>query len=262
MTNKQKEYWQTRINDIFDENHKQKLIAEIYRISYKTVEKDILKLYDELISSGELTTTQLYQYERFTTLQNSINKQSVEIKTTLNKEVTDTLTKAYKGTFGTVNGMLGINQTWGIQNNIMLKSVLNTSWKGSHFSKRIWGNTDILAQRIEANVIDCLTRGTSKDIYVSTIKNTYDVGFNKADRLVRTELSNCINKAQIDTFKQSKFIDKVEWSVEFDGRECNLCSPMDGNKYSIEEFGNGIEYIKHPNCRCCLIPVVDNITKI
>jgi len=44
--------------------------------------------------------------------------------------------------------------------------------------------------RLEKGLIDCVSRGTSKDELVKTLMADFDIGFRSADRIARTELSH------------------------------------------------------------------------
>lgn len=254
MTDKEKEYWNSRINNIYDKNYEAKKIELLYKKAYYEVEEEIKKLYEELKDKGELTTTKLYQYDRFMSLRRQIKSQCKDIRSSLTSEVRKKLSQSYKETFQTVNKMLGQDNTWGIQNQKMAQKVINTKWEGSNFSKRIWKNTDSLAKDIESNIVSCVINGTNKDTIVKIIKNRYNVGFNKADRLVRTELMHTINSAQIDTYKEDG-VEYVEWYAAEDERMCSICGEMHEKKFKTTEAPS----IAHANCRCILLPVVDKI---
>lgn len=254
----QAEYWQRRIDRLFDKYHAAAQTKQLYRQAYKKVEQDILRLYEELRDKGRLTTTQLYQYQRFLALRREIQKQCGAIDTALQANVTAALTNAYKETFEIVTDLIDSNSVWGIQNERMVQAVLKTDWSGDTYSRRIWKNTRSVAKRMEAAVTDCITRGTSKDVYVKQIKQTFNVGFNAADRIVRTELMHVLGVAQIDTY-YADGIKRVKWLAEIDGRVCAACAGLNGKVFDIEEFVSGSRpVIEHPNCRCTLLPVLDD----
>jgi hypothetical protein len=46
---------------------------------------------------------------------------------------------------------------------------------------------------------------------------------------------------------------KAEWDTAGDGRVCELCRPLDGQVFTIEEIEPMIP--RHPNCRCISLPV-------
>ena len=84
------------------------------------------------------------------------------------------------------------------------------------------------------------------------------MGFNAADRIVRTELMHVLGVAQIDTY-YADGIKRVKWLAEIDGRVCAACAGLNGKIFDIEEFVSGSRpVIEHPNCRCTLLPVLDD----
>lgn len=261
MDSKSKEYWNSRIQDVYDEIYDRKTIRKIYRKAYYDVEADIKSLYDSLKDTGDISTTKLYQFERFISLKKELKNQAKYVKSTLDNEVTKTLTQAYKDTFDTVSHMVGKDRTWGIQNDKMVEAAVHKKWQGANFSERIWKDTDELARDVKAAITDCITRGVSKDVYVKQIMKQYNAGFSKADRLVRTELMHTINTAQIETYKMDG-VTKVEWYTADDERVCSDCGSMHGRIFDIKEVGNDVEVIAHPNCRCTYLPVVDDIESI
>ncbi len=261
MDSKSKEYWNSRIQDVYDEIYDRKTIRKIYRKAYYDVEADIKSLYDSLKDTGDISTTKLYQFERFISLKKELKNQAKYVKSTLDNEVTKTLTQAYKDTFDTVNHMVGKDRTWGVQNDKMVEAAVHKKWQGANFSERIWKDTDELARDVKAAITDCITRGVSKDVYVKQIMKQYNAGFSKADRLVRTELMHTINTAQIETYKMDG-VTKVEWYTADDERVCSDCGSMHGRIFDIKEVGNDVEVIAHPNCRCTYLPVIDDIESI
>ena len=254
MNSSEKEYWASRIDNVFDKNYHSGTLQKLYRENYYQVEANILELYDKLIKKSELTTTELYQYQRFLSLRQQLAEQCGETATALNAQTTAALTKAYKDTFHTVNGLLNGSSVWGIQNQYMLNKVLNKKWCGSNFSSRIWKNTNSVAKDVESAVVSCVTRGVSKDVYVKMIKDRYNVGFFKADRLVRTELMHTINEAQRDTYRADG-VSEVEWRAAEDERMCAVCGSMHGEIFKIDKA----PALAHANCRCTILPVIETI---
>lgn len=255
----QAEYWQKRIDQLFDKYYAAAQAKQLYRKAYQKVEQDILRLYEELMKKGRLTTTQLYQYQRFMALCEELRKQCGVINTTLQENVTEALTDTYKETFQLASVMAGGSAAWSVQNERMVQAFLKTDWSGDTYSGRIWKNTKNAAKRVEEAVVDCITRGTSKDVYVKQIKQELNVSFNAADRIVRTELMRTINQGQVDTYF-SEGINQLKWSAEIDGRVCANCAALNGKVFDIREFvSGGRPVILHPNCRCTVLPVLDDI---
>ena len=247
------EYWISRIKKVYNANYQKKQIGRIYQNAYKQIENKIQNLYDELSAEGKLTTTKLYSYDRFQALLGSIKKECKGIRETLTPKVTNALTKAYKDTFENVEELLGSDSPWGIQNEKNLKSVLETEWAGSNYSRRIWKNTNLIAKRIESDVVTALTQGESGRILAKQIEKDFNVSFRAADRIVRTEIAHAINQSQLDTYR-SHGVKNVKWSAAIESdRTCSLCKEYDGKIFEIDKC----PVILHPNCRCTMLPIIN-----
>lgn len=245
---------------VYDENYNSAQLRKIYKKAYYEVENDIKKLYDVIADGGELTTTQLYQYDRFLTLRNKLKRQAGTIKSTLNDDVTETLSSAYRSVFEVTGEMLGKNDAFSIVSKHDVRAVLKKKWLGENFSSRIWRNADSAAREVEAAVVNCITRGIGKDVYVKQIMNKYETAFHNADRLVRTELMHTLNTAETDAYRAAG-VTRVEWYASEDERMCKVCGKLHGHIFDIEDIGTKIDPIAHANCRCTLLPVVDGLTK-
>jgi SPP1 gp7 family putative phage head morphogenesis protein len=147
---------------------------------------------------------------------------------------------------------LGVTPSWTILNENMAKQIVNADFKGANFSERIWNNKSKLREHIEKGVIDSVISGQSKDKAVREIKRSFGVGFNDADRIVRTETQRVLNDGQRQTYKDRGY-SQVEWLVADDERLCNECMEIDGVIFNIDE----VPAVLHPRCRCTFIPVLD-----
>ncbi len=49
MNSSEKEYWASRIDNVFDKNYHRGTLKKLYRENYYQVEANILELYDKLI---------------------------------------------------------------------------------------------------------------------------------------------------------------------------------------------------------------------
>lgn len=102
----------------------------------------------------------------------------------------------------------------------------------------------------------------------------------RAELIARTETIRASNYAQIESYKQSGVVLKKEWLVTEDDRLCVWCASMQGIQIDLDEtyFDKDEDYTVgtgddaqtttfdyeaidgpplHPNCRCTLVPVVD-----
>lgn len=229
-----------------------------YQQSLKAVSRDTEKLYDEiLVASGNdtLLASDLYKYNRYFSLMKSLNKQ---LKALGGKEITITnqkLLDMYAITSSSVGKSINFS---GEFNQKTAKEVINSIWcaDGKHWSNRIWQNKAQLQVALEKGLIDCVSRGVSKDELVKTLMETFDVSYRKADRIARTELSYVQNKAAINKYIEAG-IDEYEILSAHDERTCPICSKMNGKCFKIAEMAVGENAPPfHANCRCSVLGVI------
>jgi len=96
-----------------------------------------------------------------------------------------------------------------------------------------------------------------------------------AERIARTETIWAWNEGAKQGYKQSGVVEKLQWVSSGDQRSCDFCLDMDGaiigidnsffdkgDSYEVNDRELDFEYEKidhpplHPNCRCCIVPVI------
>ena len=237
----------------------QQELSKQYVYSMEQVKKDIVALYDEIVASsydGTLLASDLYKYNRYFSLVKSLNKQ---LKALGQKEIKITdkkLLDMYQKTSVAVGQSLGFS---GEFNQKQAKEVINAVWcaDGKNWSTRIWQNKAKLQVGLEKGLIDCISRGASKDQLVMQLMNDFNVGYRQADRLARTELSYVQNQATLDKYKQAG-IKKYQVLSANDDRTCDRCKQMNGKIFSIEDAVVG-ETIPpfHSNDRCAILAIIE-----
>ena len=179
-------YWEAReqealYNELLKEGEKQ-LIGQ-YRRSALTVLSLLLDLY----AGGVPTITDIYKYNRYYELLGLLNN---DLKALGAKEIaitTTLLTDMYiknKAIIGDASMLLPTSPK-------EVEMVINKIWcaDGKHWSSRIWTHKDELANKLRNGIIDCISRGVSKDELTKELMRIYGTEFYKADRIARTELS-------------------------------------------------------------------------
>lgn len=229
-----------------------------YQQSLKAVSRDIEKLYDELLASsadGTLLASDLYKYNRYFSLMKSLNKQ---LKALGGDEINITKQKLldmYAITSSAVGKSIGFS---GEFNQKTAREVINSIWcaDGKHWSNRIWQNKAQLQVALEKGLIDCVSRGVSKDELVKTLIEQFNVGYRKADRIARTELSYVQNKAAMNKYVEAG-LDEYEILSAHDERTCPVCSKLNGKRFKLSEAEAGVNYPPlHANCRCAVLGVL------
>jgi len=79
----------------------------------------------------------------------------------------------------------------------------------------------------------------------------------ESERIARTEVLGSSNGAELEAYKQSEVVEKVEWLATMDDRVRPEHAAMSGQVVvKGKPFSNGLLYPSEINCRCALLPVV------
>ena len=137
--------------------------------------------------------------------------------------------------------------------------MINSVWlaDGKTFSQRVWGNIDKLTETLNDKLIECVVSGKKPTELKRMLMERFNVSYSQANTLVRTETANIQTEAAAQRYKDCG-IEKYE----FLGREehdigCK-CKELNGKVFLLSEKKAGVNAPPmHPNCRCCIIPVIE-----
>lgn len=169
--------------------------------------------------------------------------------------VTDVVEDVYTTAVQKTAKLIGLKTDWNLVRQEMIDRAVNTPINGKRFSNRIWDNTNDLANRIYNDVIDCVKNGEQPKRIVKKIKDDYGVSAYQAKRLVNTEVAKVVNAAQLDIYRDSGVVEKVMWTATLETNTCETCAELDGKEFDLDKVPHCPQ---HPNCLCCLVPVVDD----
>ena len=245
-------YWEAReqealYNELLKEGEKQ-LIAQYRRSAYT-----VLSLLLDLYAGGVPTITDIYKYNRYYELLGLLNN---DLKALGAKEVaitTTLLTDMYiknKAIIGDGNMLLPTSPR-------EVEMVINKIWcaDGKHWSSRIWTHKDELANKLRNGIIDCISRGVSKDELTKELMRIYGTEYYKADRIARTELNYVQNQSTLNRYKEMG-VEKYKILSTHDGRTCDKCADLDGKIFPIDKAEIGVNFPPfHSNCRDTILAV-------
>ena len=119
------------------------------------------------------------------------------------------------------------------------------------------GITDEMSKTIMQELTDGAIRGENPNDIARRISAAVDeVGIVRARTMARTETMYAIGQAEEQRYRQHG-IAQVEWLATPDPgrRTCDDCAALDGKKYPLDDHP---KRPLHPNCRCDLLPVVED----
>lgn len=244
-------YWKKRIEAEEEgaseiARHYSAIQKEYYKEALDRIEDELYKLYAQVKDKGveSLTRSQLYQYSRYVSLHNAISTEVYGIaklqENTITKSITDVFLKIREA------------PTDIVRNKQLLQQLLESRWSGQNYSDRVWHNAELLASKLEESITDLLVLGKDSNVIKQEIIKQFNVSYNVADRLIRTETSHAYNQSALQRYLDMN-VDKIELLIEPDA--CEECKEYDGKQFLLKD----VPIIPiHPNCKCCYLPIIDN----
>ena len=141
-----------------------------------------------------------------------------------------------------------------------VEEILKNKWSGTHYSKRVWKNTDVLADKLHKTIAAGLMNGTNSHKMALDIQDLSDYGKFAAERLIRTETTYITNMAEIQGYKECG-VKKYVFVATLDLRTSEMCRKHDKKIYDVEKAvpGENLPPL-HPFCRSVTIAYRDKET--
>ena len=134
-----------------------------------------------------------------------------------------------------------------------IKRLQGLKWTGEAYSDRIWSNTGALASSVKDELLVSLMTGRSIRDTSQAIAERFEVGQNKARRLVRTESAFFHNQMELLSYEDAE-ITKYRFVAVLDRRTSHICQEHDNKVYDTDKAVPGVNYPPlHPWCRSTTI---------
>lgn len=139
-----------------------------------------------------------------------------------------------------------------------IKQVMETSWLGSNYSERIWGNTQSLAKAVQKELAISLLTGRSAHDAANAIDAQFGKGKFNAKRLLRTETAYFHAEMEGKAYEEAE-VEKYRFLATLDLRTSSICREHDGEVYEVSKRMTGVNYPPmHPWCRSDTIALDDD----
>ncbi len=158
----------------------------------------------------------------------------------------------YYGSLYDIHKKVGLSTPPVIVNSAQVSKVIRTVWSGGNYSARIWKNGEKLALELKTAVTEGIHRGLSVQKLSGQLSRRLEVSYNKAERLIRTELNWVQTKASLDAM-ESAGLESYQYMAALDRRTCARCGSLDGEIFPLSEKEQGENAPPlHPRCRCTI----------
>ena len=236
------------------ENQIKKYYFGCYKNLLGQFEATYNSLFLQLEEGKPLTPAHLYNLDRYWELQNEIKSQLEKLNTKQFQKLQEQFQRLYTGVYLSID-LPTSDKSWALLDKEAIDKVINSIWcaDGKSWSQRIWNNTDKLQQALNDRLVYCVVNGANPAELKKYLMEEFGVSFYRAQTIVTTEMAHIQTEAARDRYRKAG-CSEVEVYGEEDDRRCDTCAKLHGRKYPVNAV---MPLPAHPNCRCCLIPVVE-----
>lgn len=256
-------YWQQRMaksqEKLTSKNIREinKQLKKYYGSAMNKVITDFEATYNKILATAEdgkeITPADLYRLDKYWQAQAAMR---MELQKLGDRQI-NAMSKIFEIQFFDIYYSIGIpgSEAFNTIDAAAARQLINTVWcaDGKNWSSRVWKNTELLAETLNEELIHCVATGKKTSHLKKVLQDRFDVGYNNADMLARTEMAHIQTQAAQQRYKDYG-ITQVEVLVDEDERTCPICAKYEGKRYPIH---GQMPVPFHPRCRCCVIPVVE-----
>ena len=123
---------------------------------------------------------------------------------------------------------------------------------GKHWQERVWEHEGELYNKLDRILTDAVVAGIPVEEVIEAVKRAFDISYNEAKRLVDTEYSHIMSKADEDKFIANG-VEFFRYVAIHDEKTCTACKQRDGRVFRVGDKLNTPPI--HPNGRCAMIPI-------
>lgn len=164
----------------------------------------------------------------------------------------------YKATFD-LQQQTGLAYSFSDLPETEIKRLRGLKWTEEAYSDRIWSNTGVLASSVKDELLVSLMTGRSVRDTSQAIAERFEVGQNKARRLIRTESAFFHNQMELLSYEDAEII-KYKFVAILDRRTSHICQEHDNKVYDTDKAVPGVNFPPlHPWCRSTTIAHDDDI---
>lgn len=252
---KNNSYWEKRLaNDLWNTYNNtskyQKELIEIYKKATDEILEELYRIASKYEENGVISRSEFYKAEHLKRMEKGFNNVLKGLGEKIENKGSKIILNAGEDVLKKTEKSLGIDINY---NEDLAKKLMQTEWKGSNFSKRIWRNSKKLERELNTQVKKGILTGKPTAQIAMELNKSMGSGLSNSARLIRTETMHHMNDINLAHMKDSG-ISKVKEIVTLDERTSSTCK-VHNNK--IHDIDKAPILPRHPNCRCVLVPYVD-----
>lgn len=249
------DYWSRRLANEYwnvynDTSKYQKELIKIYNSASDEILEELYKISAKFEKNGVISRFEFYKVEHLKRMEKGFNDVLRELGEKIENKESKIILNAGEDVVKKTGKSLGIEINY---NEDLAKKLMQTDWKGSTFSKRVWRNSKKLENELNTQVKKGILTGKPTSQIAIELDKSMGVGLSNSARLVRTETMHHMNDVNLQHMK-SAGIQQVEEVVTLDERTSSECQPHHGRVWDIDKAPH---LPRHPHCRCVLVAHID-----
>ena len=248
-------YWAKRFDELTkrDEKEVMREMAIIYDELCKYTEA---QLWELLTNFRDEANVDYFTYEKLYKLEEQLKEKCVEMGKKEISLLDDRLTKHCVDVSAILDKKLPMRSDIKPMDYETAKHIAAQDWVGDglNYSRRIWTNQARLRAMVRDNLARCMNGNSTSGDFIKELRKAFNVSYNQAATLVRTELAHCRMATQLEKAKQAGYT-YYTYHTRKDGKVCSPeCENLEGKRFSIDQAKAGVNYpCMHPNCRCWVV---------
>lgn len=146
---------------------------------------------------------------------------------------------------------VGLGMDWTLANTAARE------WANEYVGELIGRINETTRRQVRQAVAAWVENGEPLEALIDELAVTF--GRERAELIASTEVTRAYAQGQVESYRLSGVIGRMEWRTAVDERVCPVCGPLHGTRASFDETFEGDLAMPpaHPRCRCWLAPVVD-----
>lgn len=258
------DYWKDRMQNSLNRvsnksiNAIDRQLKKYYKTAMQRTIEDFENTYNKLLATmeegREPTPADLYKLDKYWKMQSQLQN---ELQKLGDKQV-KALGKIFELNYFDVYYSFAKESlpTYSRANVEIARQAINQIWcaDGKSWSQRVWENTALLQETLNEKLVECVVTGRKASELKKTLMERFNVSFNQADTLARTEIAHIQTQSAKQRYKDSG-VKRVQVWADYDERRCDECGKLHEKYFSIYD---NVPIPKHPRCRCCIVPVVED----
>ncbi len=136
--------------------------------------------------------------------------------------------------------------------------ILKTNWSGKHYSARIYADVKDMEGKLKQTLLESMFTGESEHKIAEKVSERWQIGYNDARRLIRTETNYVSNQAELESYR-SAGVKEYRFTAVLDSRTSEICAELDGKEFPVDRAKVGVNLPPmHPYCRSTTIAVIED----